>query len=332
MSWSRIDDGFVWHPKVLAAGNSAVGCWVRCLAHCSANKSDGFVAMPLARAIGSPADLRALTDAGLWRAVRAGEIVSVTGRRDSGRRSLPDVDVRIPSEGYWIADYLHYHRARTEIGFGGRDGDDGERTPERRTTRTSERADARAGVQQTRAQTRSKRAANVHGLRAPSPIPSHSEVHPPVRPSASTSVPVPFAVPAEADGRTDGDPPGASEPEPDPDCEPYVDPPADGSPEQLDLVLAVWGWGTRLPDRLGLCRELIAQGLVMEHLDTIGRLARQQGKEPAALGMTWLQSGAWRDVVRDHERGAREAPPKRGEVDVPGPIYGEPQTTRGLKA
>ena len=43
MAWLRIDDQFFSHPKVLAAGNEAVGLWVRLLTWSGAHLTDGFV-------------------------------------------------------------------------------------------------------------------------------------------------------------------------------------------------------------------------------------------------------------------------------------------------
>jgi hypothetical protein len=43
MAWLRIDDQFFSHPKVLAAGNEAIGLWVRLLTWSGAHLTDGFV-------------------------------------------------------------------------------------------------------------------------------------------------------------------------------------------------------------------------------------------------------------------------------------------------
>ena len=43
MSWFRIDDRFHSHPKVLRAGNAAVGLWVRCGAYSTDYGTDGLV-------------------------------------------------------------------------------------------------------------------------------------------------------------------------------------------------------------------------------------------------------------------------------------------------
>lgn len=109
VSWIRIDDHFAFHRKVILAGNSAVGCWIRCMAQCGAYGTKGFVAAEIARSIGSKKDLGALTSAGLWSPVQGGEKHVVTGRRDSGKRKLPDVEVTMPGPGYFIRDFLHYH-------------------------------------------------------------------------------------------------------------------------------------------------------------------------------------------------------------------------------
>jgi hypothetical protein len=322
MTWSRIDDAFTWHPKVLAAGNAAVGCWVRCLAHCSGNKSDGFVAMPVARAIGSPADLRALTDAGLWRAVRAGEIVSVTGRRDSGRRSLPDVQVHIPGDGYWIADYLHFHRSHSEIASGGRNGDDGESAPERRTTRTSECADARASVHQTRAPTRSNGADTARAISQP----------PPTQPSTQTPNPLPLptssaqmrAAPDGADashGASEGGGPAS---------------PADGTDPAWAITerLVSLGWRSRSNRfaRQRLVRTMVAeQDLTLEAVDRLWVLASERGGDPVALLATWLDRAAWKDVLAEQAMKNKQAVQRRAPTsDDIGPIYGDPKPISDL--
>lgn len=67
MPWFRVDDSLALHPKVLAAGNRAMGLWVRAGSWCAQQLTDGLVPRPLLTTLGgTPADARALVEAGLW--------------------------------------------------------------------------------------------------------------------------------------------------------------------------------------------------------------------------------------------------------------------------
>lgn len=114
MPWGKLDDRFHSHPKVEAAGNAAVGAYCRALSFCAAYHTNGFVSAAQARKFGSPKELERLCVSGLWTAVKHGETVTVSGRRDSGRRALPDVVVVAPEDGFFIPDFLHFHPTREE--------------------------------------------------------------------------------------------------------------------------------------------------------------------------------------------------------------------------
>ena len=43
MSYALLDDQFYDHPKVVEAGNEAIGVWVRCLSYCMKHLTDGIV-------------------------------------------------------------------------------------------------------------------------------------------------------------------------------------------------------------------------------------------------------------------------------------------------
>jgi len=66
MAWFRIDDNFHQHPKVMRAGNAAVGLWVRCGAYSSSYLTDGHVQTEVATAMGSRREVDALLAAKLW--------------------------------------------------------------------------------------------------------------------------------------------------------------------------------------------------------------------------------------------------------------------------
>lgn len=66
MPWFRVDDTFSHHAKVMAAGNAAIGLWVRAGAWSMQQLSDGFVPNHVARQLGTNTEARRLVDVGLW--------------------------------------------------------------------------------------------------------------------------------------------------------------------------------------------------------------------------------------------------------------------------
>lgn len=72
MTWFRVDDNLAMHPKAIAAGNAALGLWVRAGSWCGQQLTDGFVPKAVAASLGTSAQAKALVDAGLWTKVDGG--------------------------------------------------------------------------------------------------------------------------------------------------------------------------------------------------------------------------------------------------------------------
>lgn len=64
--WFKVDDTFGHHAKVMAAGNAAIGLWVRAGAWSMQQLTDGFVPTHVARQLGTRPEAKRLCDAGLW--------------------------------------------------------------------------------------------------------------------------------------------------------------------------------------------------------------------------------------------------------------------------
>lgn len=140
MAWARLDDQFAFNPKIVSAGNLAAGIFARALCWSSAHGTDGFIPENIAMLLCDPGPgatrtkrerdahkIRAklaeeaqntVTSASLWVPVAPGDEITITGRKDSGRRPLPDVHIVIEAHGYYIRDFLHYNRARTDARTG----------------------------------------------------------------------------------------------------------------------------------------------------------------------------------------------------------------------
>jgi len=66
MPWFRLEDSFHFHPKVRAAGNPAVGLWVRCATYSSQYLTDGHIDGSLAHDYGTAREIDRLVATGLW--------------------------------------------------------------------------------------------------------------------------------------------------------------------------------------------------------------------------------------------------------------------------
>lgn len=64
--WFKVDDNLATHPKVLKAGNAAMGLWVRAGAWCAQHLSDGHVPAEVISLLGTEAQADALVAVGLW--------------------------------------------------------------------------------------------------------------------------------------------------------------------------------------------------------------------------------------------------------------------------
>ena len=66
MAWGKVDDNMAFHPKVVAAGNEAMGLWVRALSWSMSILSDGYVPAGMVTAFNGDRSAHALVNAGLW--------------------------------------------------------------------------------------------------------------------------------------------------------------------------------------------------------------------------------------------------------------------------
>ena len=111
MPWFRVDDTLAFHSKTLAAGNAAMGLWVRAGAWSMQQLTDGRIARHVANQLGSRAEARRLVDVGLWVETDDGyEFHEWTGRQPSAE------DVRRAADAKGTAgergNHLRWHRRR----------------------------------------------------------------------------------------------------------------------------------------------------------------------------------------------------------------------------
>lgn len=62
MPFFGIDDNFAMHPKVIAAGNAAIGAWARMGSHCVNHGLDGFISEKETRIFATPGQIKRLLE------------------------------------------------------------------------------------------------------------------------------------------------------------------------------------------------------------------------------------------------------------------------------
>lgn len=72
MPWFRVDDNLSFHAKVVAAGNPAMGLWVRAGAWSALMLTDGFVPDHMIRALGTKQQADRLSAVGLMKRAQGG--------------------------------------------------------------------------------------------------------------------------------------------------------------------------------------------------------------------------------------------------------------------
>lgn len=101
MVWFKVDDGMPFHAKTVAAGNAAMGLWVRAGAWSAGQLTDGFVPDHMVRSLGTAAQASVLVKVRLWERADGGyrfwqwnapgrqpSRVDVEARRDDARERM----------------------------------------------------------------------------------------------------------------------------------------------------------------------------------------------------------------------------------------------------
>ena len=88
MPWFKVDDTLAFHAKTLAAGNAAMGLWVRAGAWSMQTLSDGFVPTHVARQLGTRAEAKRLVEARLWVEKDDGYLFHEFGERQPSRAQV----------------------------------------------------------------------------------------------------------------------------------------------------------------------------------------------------------------------------------------------------
>lgn len=70
--WFKVDDTLAFHHKSVAAGNAAMGLWVRAGSWSMQTLSDGYIPDVIAIQLGSKSQAKRLVEVGLWDRLQSG--------------------------------------------------------------------------------------------------------------------------------------------------------------------------------------------------------------------------------------------------------------------
>jgi hypothetical protein len=88
MTWFKLSDQFYDHPKVMQAGNAAVGLWVRCCTWSSRQLMDGHIPKSTAHHYGTQRDIDRLIQTRLW---------------------------IVQDDDYWVPDFLEFNPSAAKV-------------------------------------------------------------------------------------------------------------------------------------------------------------------------------------------------------------------------
>jgi hypothetical protein len=100
--WFRLDDSFHSHPKVIAAGNEAIGLYVRCGTYAAEHLTDGFISEDIAVLYGA-CDTGSRRNPGTGKPETLGETLV---RTKLWRRA---------AKGWRMPDYLDYNPSAFQV-------------------------------------------------------------------------------------------------------------------------------------------------------------------------------------------------------------------------
>lgn len=88
MPWFKVDDTLAFHHKTIAAGNAAMGLWVRAGSWSRMSGTDGFIPTSMAKQIGTDAQIQRLVTARLWDRTPGGFIFHEWDQRQPSKEQM----------------------------------------------------------------------------------------------------------------------------------------------------------------------------------------------------------------------------------------------------
>lgn len=111
MAWFKVDDTLAFHSKVVMAGNSAMGLWVRAGSWSMQTLSDGFVPAAIAAALGTRSQAAKLVSVGLWDELPSGFAFHEWDSRQPSKEDVQHMN-EIKGAAATYGNHVRWHRNR----------------------------------------------------------------------------------------------------------------------------------------------------------------------------------------------------------------------------
>lgn len=114
MTWVKLDDKMLTHPRIASVGGLGFAVHVAGIIYCGQHLTDGFIPR------GAVGLLLDLTGVGLVDGYSGDDatVLALIETGQPGRQSLEDAELwewDDERNGWWIRDYLHYNPSRSEV-------------------------------------------------------------------------------------------------------------------------------------------------------------------------------------------------------------------------
>lgn len=111
MPWFKVDDTLAFHHKAVAAGNAAMGLWVRAGSWSMQTLSDGFIPDVIAQQLGSKSQAEKLVSAGLWDRLPSGFAFHEWGQRQPTKSDVQHMN-EVKGSAATYGNHVRWHRNR----------------------------------------------------------------------------------------------------------------------------------------------------------------------------------------------------------------------------
>lgn len=114
MPYFRVEDTLAFHHKSVAAGNAAMGLWVRAGAWSMHSLTNGFIPDVMARQLGTPRQAKSLVEAGLWDRLPSGYAFHEWDGRNPSKDDVQHMR-QVKGAAAQYGNHVKWHSNRGEV-------------------------------------------------------------------------------------------------------------------------------------------------------------------------------------------------------------------------
>ena len=114
MPYFRVEDSLAFHHKTMAAGNAAMGMWVRAGAWSMHSLTNGFIPDVMATSLGTQGQAQRLVAAGLWDRLPTGYAFHEWDGRNPSKDDIQHMR-EVKGSAAQYGNHVKWHRNRDQL-------------------------------------------------------------------------------------------------------------------------------------------------------------------------------------------------------------------------